>query len=342
MYIRSQFNFELKIYKFTDAFLSGIIDRLCTSHIREWLKLPPSACVTEWVSSPTNYCGLGISTFAQRAARIALTRRHLLQTSRNPSMRELWDASRGPNILVDTLLDNKDLNNASSILRDSQSKESSDHFLGLKSQGLMAKMVVETVLPKNIKLWKQTMDSLPEHVFNFARKAMVSLLPTLPTLKLWNRPPTNLCPKCGMDQTNKHVLSNCSSPDALAQYTDRHNQILELMAKWIVSQLKSNQSLYCDLRVPGARPVCDLFNGFRPDLAIVSSRKIVVGELTICHETNLQQSRDYKLQKYSNLEAARAGEFKSHAVLVHRIEVSTLGFVMAQPEPNFFKCGGSL
>src|SRR6266516_3838225 len=80
MYIQSQFNFELKIYKFTDAFLSNIIDRLCTSHIREWLELPPSACVTEWVSSPINYCGLGIPTFAQRAARMALSRRHLLQT----------------------------------------------------------------------------------------------------------------------------------------------------------------------------------------------------------------------------------------------------------------------
>src|SRR6266516_3162565 len=183
-YIPAQFNFELKIYKFTDAFLSGIIDRLCTSHIRDWLELPLSACVTEWASSPTNYCGLGIPTFAQRAARMALTRRHLLQISRNASIRELWDASKGPNILVDSLLDNKDLNKASSILRDSQSKESSDHFLGLKSQGLMAKTVVESVLPKNINLWKQTMDSLPEHVFNFDRKAMMSLLPTLHNLKL--------------------------------------------------------------------------------------------------------------------------------------------------------------
>src|SRR6266516_1250223 len=118
MYIPSQFNFELKIYKFTDAFLSSIIDRLCTSHIREWPELPPSACVTEWASSPINYCGLGIPTFAQRAARMALTRRHILQTSRNPCIRELWDASRGPNMLVDSLLDKKDLNKASSILRD--------------------------------------------------------------------------------------------------------------------------------------------------------------------------------------------------------------------------------
>ena len=33
-YVPSQFNFEMKIYNFTDAFLSGTIDRLCTMHIR--------------------------------------------------------------------------------------------------------------------------------------------------------------------------------------------------------------------------------------------------------------------------------------------------------------------
>src|SRR6266516_1892690 len=92
------------------------------------------------------------------------------------------------------------------------------------------------------------------------------------------------------------------------------------------------------LKVPGARPVCDLFNGLRPDLAIVSPTKIVVGELTVCHETNLIKSRDYKLHKYSNLESARSSEFCRRAVLVHTFEISTLGFVVA--EPDFFKQGG--
>src|SRR6266516_4676880 len=59
LYVPSQFNFELKIYNFTDAFLSGVIERLCTRNIREWLEFPPSSCVTEWASSPVNYCGLG-------------------------------------------------------------------------------------------------------------------------------------------------------------------------------------------------------------------------------------------------------------------------------------------
>src|SRR5258708_17071805 len=176
-----------------------------------------------------------------------LTRRHTRQSSKNPSIRELWEASKAHNIKVDSLLQDKNTKQASTSLRKSQAKDFLEHFLGLKSQGLSSKVIGETVLPKNILLRKQVLDSLPEHVFNFTRKAMMNQLPTLHNLKLWNCSPTNLCPKGGVDQTNKHVLSNCSSPDALAQYTDRHNQILELMAKWIVPQLKSNQSLYCDL-----------------------------------------------------------------------------------------------
>jgi len=48
-------------------------------------------------------------------------------------------------------------------------------------------------------------------------------------------------------------------------------------------------------------------------------------------------SREYKLKKYSNLESAKSSEFRDRKVLVHTIEVSTLGFVVA--EPNFFKFG---
>ena len=132
MYVPSQFNFELKIYKFTDAFLSGTVDRLCTKHIREWLEFPPSSCVLEWVSSPTNFCGLGIPSFAQRAARMGLIRRHLLYSSKNPNIRELWEVSKAPNVVVDSLLDDRDINQASTILTDSQSKDSIDYFLGLK------------------------------------------------------------------------------------------------------------------------------------------------------------------------------------------------------------------
>src|SRR6266516_4825148 len=103
---------------------------------------------------------------------------HLLHSSKNLSIRDLWEVTGKSNVRVDSLLNNNDLRKASAILRDVQAKESIDHLLGLKSQGIMTKTVIESVLPKNIQLWKQVMDSLPQHVFNFSRKAMQSQLPT--------------------------------------------------------------------------------------------------------------------------------------------------------------------
>src|SRR6266516_4904424 len=102
------------------------------------------------------------------------------------------------------------------------------------------------------------------------------------------------------------------------------------------AHLKNNN--HCDLSVPGTNPVCDLFNGLRPDLAIVFPSKIIVGEWTVCHETNVIKSREYKLNKYTNLNDARASEFRCRPVSVHTVEVSSLGFVIA--EQNFFKFGG--
>jgi len=334
-YVTAQFTFELKIYNFTDTYLSSVIDKLCTFHIRKWLEFPASSCVNEWASAPIKFCGLGIPTFAHRAGRMRLTKRNALMTSKNAAIRDLWSASKRSNIIADSMLESLGRQSATTSLKNSQSNDSVSHFLGLKSQGLSAKVVSESVLTKNIASWKQTIDLLPEHVFIFVRKAMMNQLPTLKNLKLWGRSATDLCPRCGCCQSNKHVLSNCSSPEVLARYLDRHNQILKIIALWIKSNLGENKTLYCDLSIAGARHVSDIFNGFRPDLAIVLRSAIIVGELTICHETNLQTSRDFKLKKYANLSSSRSSAFRHYTVTVHTIEVSTLGFVVA--EPNFFK-----
>ena len=166
---------------------------------------------------------------------------------------------------------------------------------------------------------------------------MMNQLPTLKNLKMWGCATTDLCPRCGACQSNKHVLSNCSSPDALNMYLDRHNRILKLIVNWILSKISSPAIVYSDLTIP-TRHISDLFVGHRPDMAIVLPSKIIVGELTVCHETNLVSSRNFKINKYANLSSSKSCAFKHLPVTVHTIEVSTLGFVVV--EPNFLKGGG--
>ena len=50
-------------------------------------------------------------------------------------------------------------------------------------------------------------------------------------------------------------------------------------------------------------------------------------ELTICHETNLVKSRDYKLEKYSTVKQDCTKHYFKHKVICHPVEVSTFGHI---------------
>jgi hypothetical protein len=128
------------------------------------------------------------------------------------------------------------------------------------------------------------------------------------------------------------VLSNCSAPEALARYTARHNKILTLLIEWIRPKLNQSVEIYCDLQLAGTRHVSELFNNFKPDLALKSFNKVGLLELTVCHETNLRASRDYKLNKYSNIAHDRALFIKDAKISLSTCETTTLGFVVIEPK----------
>jgi hypothetical protein len=54
---------------------------------------------------------------------------------------------------------------------------------------------------------------------------------------------------------------------------------------------------------------------YRPDIAIADSNSICTLELTVCHETNVVSSRDYKSDKYKSI-----ADFRSTLALNKNIE----------------------
>jgi hypothetical protein len=338
IFIPTQIMFDLKIYSFAPTFINSVIDRLCTTFVRKWLECPISSCVNEWMRSPSKFCGLNIPSFCNRAETLLLSKRNALMKSKNIAVRELWSMTTNAHSKIDDLLYKYGYHSALKHIKNEQTSASVAHFLGLSSQGLISKTISDLIFPKQIENWKKSIEELPGFAYNFARKAMMNQLPTLKNLKLWGCSNTDLCPRCGLCQSNKHVLSNCGSPEVLSRYLERHNKILRLLVNWIKPKLNGAAQLYCDLAIEGTRHISDLFNGVRPDLAIVNSSRIDVCELTVCHETNLLSSRNYKINKYINIASSRSSLVQQHTVNVYTIEVSTLGFVIA--EPQFFKSWG--
>ena len=166
-------------------------------------------------------------------------------------------------------------------------------------------MIDGVITNKYIQEWSNVIWALPECIFQFSRKSLLQLLPTASNLHRWKRTNNPSCSLCNKEirQTNKHVLSNCSSTFVLNRYTKRHIALLSIIVKWILSQNLQNSSVYADLDDAESNPIVEIFQpNLRPDLIIVQNHNIFVMDLTVCHETNLENSCKFKSEKYKNLE----------------------------------------
>ena len=76
-------------------------------------------------------------------------------------------------------------------------------------------------------------------------------------------------------------------------------------------------------------PVGDLFQSYRPDIAVACADSIYmyVLELTICDEIHMIRSHDYKKNKYKDIGRYGSTLAGNRKIVPYFIEVSTLGFI---------------
>ena len=178
--------------------------------------------------------------------------------------------------------------------------------------------------------WSKCVESLPEYLFRFVRKAFQQQLATAANLVRWNRrtdPNCNICRK-SIPQTNKHLLSNCSA--LLERYTIRHNAILEKLVQWIDTYKSASQCLLVDFPSSRFNSIERVFqSSVRPDIPdIREDARVLVLELTACHESNLLlKSKEYKEHKYRDISTHLLPCLSEVPVLVFTMEVSVLGIV---------------
>ena len=83
---------------------------------------------------------------------------------------------------------------------------------------------------------------------------------------------------------------------------------------------------YNDLSCFSSLNIYDLFVNCRPDIAVCNQSDIVVLELTVCHETNLETSKNFKIYQYLTKENS-TGKASLRTVTLFTCEVSTLCFI---------------
>ena len=119
------------------------------------------------------------------------------------------------------------------------------------------------------------------------------------------------------------MMSNCGSNFSLTRYKERHDRVLSILTTWILRNCKSDRDIYVDLDEEKYRPLSELFVSLRPDIALLTADGIIdILELTICHETNLTQSRIYKDSKYTDLRNNLKPAFSNHSINVYNVEIT--------------------
>ena len=327
-YIYSNLVDDLKKYSFGATWIRQNLDSECYSHVRSWLGLPISACLKEMLAISKLKCGFGIPSIEQISEKLKLKKRYRLKNSNNPELHLIWQDTTHLNADIDRIVCGKEtIREATTALTASFTAAAEDHLFALEVQGASTKIISENICRSNITVWNKVMNSLPQILFRFTRKALLQVLPTNANLARWNISANSGCSLCGSSkQTNKHVLANC--PAALERFKIRHNNILLSLANWIQGVKSRGSSLCVDVESDIFQPIGIVFkDSIRPDIVLFDASTVAVLELTICHETNLLQSRSYKMNKYSNFSHHLNSQFSKHTLKLFTVEVSVVGFM---------------
>ena len=329
IFIPSQFNFDLRIYDLSYTWIEQNLDSIIVSAVKDWIELPNGSCTAEFLQLPTNQGGYGIPSMKTTAQKLRLGLRFILKHNDNNDLRNIWKQTSHNNIPLDSLLEQQPTkSSAMNALKSEQLLKAVEPISSLKVQGKLFSAVKEAFDESTIRNWSTMISNLlPDMLFSFDRKAFQQQLATASNLYRWKKSESDKCSLCGAIQTNKHSLNNCGSPSALARYKTRHDHVLEILAKWIMSAVKDDCEVYADLIGQSYHPLSSLFESLRPDIALKHRKTISTLELTICHESNAISSKNFKISKYTNLKQNLLPEFSSYKLTNYTIEVTSLGFV---------------
>ena len=96
--------FEIKLYNFPATWVEENLDALCIRHMRVWLEISVSACVSEIASLPKRMGGMGISSIKSLPENESLTKRHYLHGSARADVREILVNSSSQHVETDQLI----------------------------------------------------------------------------------------------------------------------------------------------------------------------------------------------------------------------------------------------
>ena len=312
-FVLSKLSWHFTISNISQTWVKENIDSVVNGYVRRWLEIPISGTLST-VFMSRNRFGLHIIPPSVKFLQCQTTLRNALKTSPNVEINELWKStSTNKNIQYDVYTTTKE------VIKDFRSKEEHKLQNQLSTQGSFFKSISKFALSQLTKLWSMAQSNLPKNIFSFSIRYINNSLPTGQNLVRWNLSPTSDCRNCLQRETLLHVVAGCKS--YLDRFTWRHDSVLNFLAKTLLSV--KDAKVYADL--PGYNsPSIITGDEYRPDMLLLTTENtLYVAELTVGHESNLENNSIRKKQKYSKLVKELKDHYKS--VIFINISMSCLG-----------------
>ena len=118
------------------------------------------------------------------------------------------------------------------------------------------------------------------------------------------------------------MLNNCPTTVQSGRWTCCHDSILFTICHYLSMLGRCGYTIYADIL--GCKNPTELIRNLRPDIILLKRESLVSIELTCCFQTNLINSRNYKIDRCCNLEEDCNFNVKVKTLYV---QVSSLGFL---------------
>ena len=259
-----------------------------------------------------------------------LTLRSILKHSKNEDIKNLYHLTSYKNINTDIIISSSDkTKKPKSIMQNQIENEINTNFLQLKEQSGMIIHLKEEITKKGVETWNMLIKYLPPNIFNFCRKSLIYSLTNNSNLFRWKRSNSDKCELCQKKQTQLHVLNNCTVAVRDGRYNWRHDSILSTLVNYMSYLSQHGFKMYADLN--GFRSPSELFKSYRPDIVLRKNDKLFIFELTVCFETNTLKSRNYKINRYKDIEKDAVAPL--YVAEKYFIEITSIGFITKSIQP---------
>ncbi len=318
--LRAHLSFPLSHYSLSKTWIVANLDNLITGQVRKWLDLPPSA-TAHFMPLPAKWLGLDLVLPSMLAQVSRLGTALALQHSQDPKMRVLHEL-RADKVPFRDLVADVNRKEAAAKAKALQLTTKREKLDGLTVQSNLFKCLRAALTGSEATNWSHHLALINSNIANFARRALMRVLPTNSNLHRWGKLPSDSCPSCAGPETENHILNNCPTSAQQGRYTWRHNSVLKILAQHVLLHLPEGNEMFVDL--PDFKNPEDLFTDILPDITVIHHGAAFILELTCCYEMNLEKSKLYKIEKYR--EASLSCK-RNIPCIVNTAEVSSLGFV---------------